>query len=369
MQTMHVARMYKVGEPMVLERIERPKAAAGEVVVRVGACGLVPNLANVLRMWDQWFPYLPLPRLPASFGLDVAGTITDINDPAGNFTVGERVYVSPGLSCGSCDACRANDDINCRDFTFRGYFGFGINSQAIYDRFPHGGFGEYISAPIRNLVRLPKNVDFETGARLGYLGTGYASLRKLGAGPGKIILINGITGTLGLGTCLIALAMGVTRVLGTGRNPELIERIEALAPGRITVLRAGERTIEEFARLQTRGNGVDGVVDCLAPEADGTLMMDAIRGIRRGGAMVNVNGIGAHVLLDVKWMQAHQIALLGNNWFTTMEGQQVADMAGSGQLDLSVLKHVRFALSDINVAITEIQDRRDGGFGNFVVIP
>ena len=369
MQTMRVARMYKIGEPMVLERIERPIAGSGDVVVNVGACGLVPNLANVLRMWEQWFPYLPLPRLPSSFGLDVAGTITDIDDPAGNFRVGDRVYVSPGLSCGSCDSCQANEPINCREFTFRGYFGFAATSQSLYDRYPHGGFGEYISAPVRNLVRLPDPVSFEAGARIGYLGTGYASLRKLKAGPGKSVLVNGITGTLGLGTCLLALAMGVTRILGTGRNPALIEKIEALAPGRIAIQRPGDGSIADFARRETRGNGVDGVVDCLAPGADGALMMDAIRGIRRGGAMVNVNGIGEPVTLDVKWMQAHQIGLLGNNWFTTEEGQHVADMAGSGQLDLSVLKHVRFPLSDLNSAISELHDRRDGGFSNFVVIP
>ena len=369
MQTMHVARMHKIGEPMVLERIPRPTAGCGDVVVAVAACGLVPNLANVLRMWDQWFPYLPLPKLPSSFGLDVAGTITDIDDPAGNFRIGERVYVSPGLSCGSCDSCQANEPINCRDFTFRGYFGFAANSQSLYDRYPHGGFGEYISAPIQNLVRLPENVCFEAGARMGYLGTAYASLRKLRAGPGKSVLVNGITGTLGLGACLLALAMGVTRILGTGRNSDLIKKVEALAPGRISILRFGEGSIADFARLQTRGNGVDGVVDCLAPGADGTLMMDAIRGIRRGGAMVNVNGIGEPVMLDVKWMQAHQVALIGNNWFTTEEGQHVADMAGSGQLDLSILKHIRFALSDINNAISELHDRRDGGFSNFVVIP
>ena len=369
METMRVARMYKVGEPMVLEQVGRPVAGPGDVVVRVGACGLVPNLANVLRMWDQWFPYLPLPRLPASFGLDVAGTITDIDDPAGNFQVGERVYVSPGLSCGSCDACRANEHINCKDFTFRGYFGFAANSQSLYDRYPHGGFGEYISAPIRNLVRLPDAISFETGARIGYLGTAYASLRKLGAGPGKSVLINGITGTLGFGACLLALAMGVTRILGTGRNRALIERIEALAPQRIAILRPGEGSIADFAIRQTGGNGVDGVVDCLAPGADGALMMDAIRGIRRGGAMVNVNGVGEPVTLDVKWMQAHQIALIGNNWFTPTEGQHIVDMVGSGQIDLSVLKHVRFGLDDINLAVNELHDRSEGGFSNYVVIP
>ena len=367
--TMRAARMHKVGEPMRIEQVERPRAAVGDAVVRVAACGLVPNLANVLVMWEQWFPYLPLPKLPASFGLDVAGTISEVDDPAGTFKVGDRVYVSPGLSCGSCSACRAGNDINCRDFTFRGYFGFGPGSQRLYDRYPHGGFGEYISAPLRNLIRLPAQTSFEQATRFGYLGTGYSCLRKVGAGPGTTILINGITGTLGLGACLLALALGVTKVLGTGRNEALIKRVEALAPGRIEVLRAGQGSITAFAHAHTDLQGVHGVVDCLAPGAAGAMMQDAIYGIRRGGSLANANGIGEPVTLDVKWMQAHQVNLLGNNWFSSEEGRQLAEMVGAGLVDLSVLQHAVFSLDDVNQAVSGLHDRGNGGFGNYVVMP
>ena len=53
------------------------------------------------------------------------------------------------------------------------------------------------------------------------------------------MLIDGISGTLGLGACLIALGLGVTRVLGTGRNPDLLDDVKAIAPDRIDVLPAG----------------------------------------------------------------------------------------------------------------------------------
>jgi alcohol dehydrogenase len=353
----------------VLEDVPIPSARRGDAVIRVEACGLVPNLANVLAHWEEWFPYLPLPRLPASFGLDVAGVVTEIDDLAGRFKVGDRVYVSPGLTCGTCPACCAEDSINCHHFTFRGYFGFGPKSQALYDAYPHGGMSEYINAPIRNLIALPDCVSFAQGARFGYLGTGLACLNKIGARPGKVVLINGITGTLGLGACLVALAMGVTRILGVGRNPALIKRVEALAPGRIKVLGSGAGTIAEFARAETQGYGVDGVVDCLAPGAPGTAMQDAIYGVRRGGALVNANGVGEPTTFDIKWMQAHQVHLLSNNWFSNAEGQMLAAMAEAGTLDLSVLQHVVFSLNEVNAAIGDLHDRSNGGFSNFLVVP
>ncbi|GHG41125.1 MULTISPECIES: hypothetical protein [Amycolatopsis] len=47
--------------------------------------------------------------------------------------------------------------------------------------------------------------------------------------------IEGISGTVGLGACLVALALGRTRVLGTGRNVALLADVKAIAPDRIDV--------------------------------------------------------------------------------------------------------------------------------------
>lgn len=106
--------------------------------------------------------------------------------------------------------------MNCRNYTFQGYFGFGPQSQRQFDAYPYAGLCEFMTAPQHNLVRLPDNVSFEQASRLGYLGTAYAALRKAGAGPGNTVLINGIIGTLGLGAALIALGRGAARVFGTG---------------------------------------------------------------------------------------------------------------------------------------------------------
>src|SRR5262245_3002786 len=124
MKTMLAARLHQFGDPMVLERVPMPEARPTDVVVKVAAGGVVRNLINVLKHGRSVFPKLPLPALPAIFGLDVSGTIDSVGSQVQNFKAGDRVYVTPGLYCGSCPACRADDTINCTNFTFRGYFGF-----------------------------------------------------------------------------------------------------------------------------------------------------------------------------------------------------------------------------------------------------
>ena len=369
MKTMLAARMHAIGKPMVLERLPIPTPRATDVLVQVKACGVVPNLANVLTHWQAWFPELPLPKLPAVFGLDVAGVIAETGELVQNFNVGDRVYVTPGLFCGSCPACRADDTINCTNFTFRGYFGFGPQSQRQFDAYPYGGMCEYITAPQHNLVALPANVSFDEAARFGYLGTAYAAIRKTQAGPGSTILINGISGTLGLGAVLIALGRGVTRILGTARDRERLERVRQLSPGRIEVLAEDDgRSVAEWARGFTDGHGVDAVIDCLGPQVRGELMMNAIYALRRGGKAINVSGVSDKVAMDVHWMMDQQIEFIGSNWFPPSDAQALAEMARVGTLDLSVFDHVRFPLAEVNAALDGTRFR-DGGFTNLVITP
>jgi alcohol dehydrogenase len=369
MKTMLAARLHEFGGEMKLERIPVPQPRPTDVLVEVKACGVVPNLRNVLAHWRDWFPELPLPRLPAIFGLDVAGIIADVGDCVQHFCKGDRVYVTPGLFCGSCPACRADDTTNCVDFTFRGYFGFGPNAQKQFDAYPYGGFCEYITAPQHNIVPIADNVTFEQAARFGYIGSAYAAIRKAGAEPGRTILINGVSGTLGLGAALVALGRGVTRILGTARDKRRLERVKALAPNRIELFAMEDgRSAGEWAQASTSGRGVDAVIDCLGPGSPGKLMMDAIYGLRRGGRAINVGGVGEKTLMDVHWMMDQQIEFIGSNWFTTADAQAVAEMARVGTLDLSVFAHDVVPLAEINGAL---DGRRpsDGGFTNLVVTP
>ena len=368
MRMMRVARLHQIGGPLLIEEMPVPEPRPTDVLVAVKACGVVPNLKNVLTKWPEWFPYLPLPKLPAIFGLDPAGVVTAVGSQVLSIRPGDRVYVNPARGCGSCRACRCGEIVNCRGFTFQGYFGRGPLSQPVFEAYPYGGLAEYVTAPQSALVKLPDNVSFEAAARFGYLGTAYAAIRKSGAGPGGTMLINGIGGTLGLCAALVGLAVGVTRILGTGRTQALLDRVKALAPGRIEVFAVGERPVHEFMMAATGGEGVDAVIDTLPPGAPARAMLDALQGLRRGGRAVNIGGVAETLPLSVHWLMGMNIQLIGNCWFNTGEGQALAEMAGAGTLDLSALQHRRIRLADINEKLSNLQDA-NAGFNNFVVIP
>jgi len=368
MKTMLAARLHEIGGPLRLEQIPVPAPRPTDVLVAVKACGVVPNLKNVLTKWPEWFPHLPLPKLPAIFGLDPAGVVAEVGSQVQWIHAGDRVYVNPARGCGSCRACRSGEIVNCRGFTFQGYFGRGPLSQAVFDAYPYGGLSEYITAPQSALVKLPDNVSFEAAARFGYLGTAYAALRKVRAGPGRSLLINGIGGTLGLCAALVGLATGVTKILGTGRNQALLNRVKALAPERIEVFAVGKRPVQEWAMELTANEGVDALVDTLPPGAPASAFLDAFHALRRGGRAVDIGGMAETLPLNLHRMMGMNIQLIGSCWFTTGEGQELAEMARTGTLDLSVLEHKRIPLKEVNEALSALQDA-NRGFNNFVVIP
>ena len=277
-ETMRAARMHAVGGPMSIDTIPVPKPGSTDVLVQVKACGMVPNLGNVLANWTKWFPHLPLPKLPAIFGLDPAGVVVEVGAQVIGVKPGQRVYVNPLRSCGACQMCQAGERTRCRYFTFNGYFGFGPDAQKIYDLYPYGGFCEFMTAPQYALVKLPDSVSFEQAARFGYLGTSFGAMKKANAVAGQSMLVDGISGTLGLGAALLGLAMGMTRILGTGRNRALLDRVKALAPDRIEVHALDDGATAPWAKQQTNGDGVDFMISALGPGSPASTMLEFIAG-------------------------------------------------------------------------------------------
>ena len=366
---MRAARLHKVGEPLRIDLVERPTPRPTDVLVEVKACGVVPNLANVLTRLRERATHLHLPQLPAIFGLDPAGVVVEKGAQVHGINVGDRVYVNPGRYCGGCRACRMGDTTACFAYAFNGYFGFTSASQKLFDDYPYAGLAEYMTAPQYSLVTLPDNLSFEAAARWGYLGTGYGALRRAGANMSTTLLVNGISGTLGLGVALFALALGVPKILGTGRDVALLEKVRAIAPDRIFVhsLEAPE-TVEGWARELTGGTGVNIVIDALGPGAAHASFLAPMAALARGGRHLNISGANGHVPVDVHKVMDNNQVMAGSLWFTTAMGQEMADLAATRSVKLEVLEHEVFKLEDVNTALSVLKNR-NGGFSNYVIRP
>ncbi len=90
-ETMRAVRFHEYGPPSVLvvDTVDRPEPKAGEVLIRVHFAGVNPidwklRAGHVQR-------YMPIP-LPATPGLDVAGTVETVGEGVTGFAAGDRVF-------------------------------------------------------------------------------------------------------------------------------------------------------------------------------------------------------------------------------------------------------------------------------------
>ncbi|MBB2682824.1 alcohol dehydrogenase catalytic domain-containing protein (plasmid) [Rhizobium sophoriradicis] len=369
MPVMRAARIHGVGEPFRFDEVPTPRATGDDVLVEVKSCGLVPNLKNVIHHFPSWFPHLSLPPFPAIFGLDVAGVVAEIGPLVRGINVGQPVYINPLRSCGTCPACRAGKPMGCPSSTFAGYFGFGPDSPDVFRRYPWGGLAQYLVAPASSVVELPATMSFDQATRFGYMGTSYSGLLKGGAGPSSTLLVLGATGTLGVSAVLLAIALGVPKILAVARDEVSLARLKALSPNRIETFSIHSGSVADWARAATRGIGVDIVLECLATSAPSSLSKDAAASLNNGGRMVLVGGTREQISFDPVDLMVNQTQYIGSKWFTTQEGQQMAGMVAAGTLDLGCLGHQTFQLSEVNEALDYVVTHPDGGFTNVVVQP
>lgn len=167
-----------------LELVERdvPAPGAGQVLIKVQACGICHS--DSLTKDGQW-PGLQYPRVP---GHEVAGVIDTVGAGVEGWKAGERVGVGwHGGHCGHCANCR------------RGYFVVCEKGQIpgiSYD----GGYADYLVAPVEALARMPAELNDVDAAPLLCAGiTTFNALRNSGARAGEVVAILGIGGLGHLG--------------------------------------------------------------------------------------------------------------------------------------------------------------------------
>jgi len=365
---MRAARLHAVGEPFQLDTIPVPDVRPTDVLVEVRAAGIVPDLRDVVKRCEERMALLTLPPLPTICGLDAAGVVAVVGSQVrSGIKPGDSVYVNPGLSCGACTACRRGDPSHCSAYTLLGCCGFGPGSRQIQADYPYGAFGHYLTAPAANLVKLNSSISFEQGARFGALGTAYAALRKAQFAPGQTVLVDGGIGTLGVGAVMLALAMGAAKVFASGRDRALLKRLQGIDAQRVVPIVLGTRPTADVVKEATGGEGVDASIEVLAPGAPASMVLDAFAALRTGGKAIHVGRVAGPISIEPLPLVRQQKSCIGSLWFTPSEGQDVADMAHAGTLDLGVFEHEHFPLENVNEALDAIEQRA-GGFTNVVII-
>ncbi len=182
MARMKAAVAAKPGADFELVERDIPAPGAGQVRIRVLACGICYSDHYVK---DGLFPGIQYPRVP---GHEMAGVIDEVGPGVMTWKKGQRVGVGwYGGHDGTCPQCRRGDFLLCANGQITGI---------TYD----GGYQEYMIAPIQALALMPESLDAVEAAPLLCAGiTTYNALRHSGAQPGDLVAVQGVGGLGHLG--------------------------------------------------------------------------------------------------------------------------------------------------------------------------
>jgi NADPH:quinone reductase-like Zn-dependent oxidoreductase len=241
---MKAIRFHQHGGPEVLkyEDAPEPKILANKVLIRVKACAL-----NHLDVWLR----LGVPgwklQMPHIVGSDISGEVAEVGALVTRVKPRDRVLLSPGISCGQCEACFQGLDSACRQYTL-----FGV--------FVEGGYAEYVKSPEMNVMPIPRDLSFDEAAAvpLVFITAWHMLFTRAGLRPGEEVLVIGAGS--GVGSAAIQIAKLVNaRVIATAGADWKLERARAL--GADEVINHTRQSIAEEVRRLTHKRGVDVVVD------------------------------------------------------------------------------------------------------------
>jgi NADPH:quinone reductase-like Zn-dependent oxidoreductase len=304
------------GGPEVLQRetIDLPEPGPREVRVRVHAVAL-----NHLDLWGRrGLPHVKL-TYPHRLGADIAGTIDALGPGArldGGLKLGDKVLVSPGVSCGVCRACLAGKDNQCKSYHI-----LGESTQ--------GGYARHTNVPDANLLPFPEPLSFTDAAAipLVFLTAWQMLVHKAQLRPGQTVLVQAAGSGVSSAAIQIAKHVLGARVIATAGSDAKGARAKELGADEV-INYATQDLVAECKRLTGR-KGVDAVIE----HVGGDVFVKSVLATTWGGRVVTCGATaGFTPTIDLRQIFFRQVEVLGSTMGSKADLFDVLDHVKAGKL-------------------------------------
>lgn len=331
-------------KPLVLEEVETPRIGAGEVLIKVKACGVCAS--NIKYIEGAHPEVLTLPHI---LGHEPVGDVVQVGPEVHDVSKADRVCVYVFIPCGKCLYCGKGEENNCLHVK---RIGMEVS----------GAYAEYVKAPARNVFKIPEELSYEESAVLAdAAATSFHAIReKAKVRIGDEVAIMGI-GSLGINGVQIAKAAGA-RVIAIDILPHKLEF--AREYGADDAINGRKENVAEKIRSLTGGKGVDSFIDFVG-SADS--VRTGLQSLRRAGKLVVV-GHDPHHPIQVKAFQElimEEAEIIGSHASTRQELREVLNLVQAGKLKPVI--GARYPLAQANEAHEALKSGEI--FGRIVLLP
>ena len=297
--------------PLVLETVPDPVPGAGDVVVRVGRCGICGSDLHMTE--DAAYGTQVGDVLGHEFAGEVVALGKDVAGlGAAGLALGDLVAVSPLKSCGHCDACRKGEVQWCAHFGLQG-----------------GGYAEYALTRPNQCVRLPQSASLADGAVIEPLAVALHGVKLSGMKPGDTVLVLG-AGPIGLAVAFWAKRLGAAKV--AVQDLADWQQTRALAMGADAFVVDPADPVGSAERAL--GGQADVVFECVGVPG---LIAQAVQQVRPRGTILLLGLCTRPDMINTFAMLQKEVRLVTSAFFTVQDFQQALDALSSGAAEPRLL--------------------------------
>lgn len=273
-----------------LEEVSKPQPEENEVLVAVKAAGICgSDIPRVYKTGTYSYPLIP--------GHEFSGVVEDVGTGVSVDWRGKRVGIFPLIPCKKCGPCKKKQYEMCRSYSYLG-------SRR------DGGFAEYVSVPVENLVELPENVGFEEAAMLEPMAVAVHAMRRMQPTAADTVAVCGL-GTIGLLLVMFLKEAGVENILVVGNKESQRQAVLRLGLSEENYCNCKEEDVEQWITARTSGTGVDIFFECVGKNET---VVQAVNSTIPGGKIMLVGNPYSDMQLEkaVYWkILRHQLTVTG----------------------------------------------------------
>ncbi|UJF33877.1 NAD(P)-dependent alcohol dehydrogenase [Paenibacillus hexagrammi] len=336
--TMKAAVMTKPGEIRIEER-PVPQVQADEVLIQVMAVGVC---GSDVHYYEHGRIGRFVVEKPIILGHECAGIIAAVGSSVTRVSVGDRVAIEPGVTCGRCSACKEGRYNLCPDVQF-------LATPPV-----DGAFVQYMAIREDMVFPIPDHLSFEEAALNEPFSVGIHAAKRSRLQPGTTVAIMGM-GPVGLMAVAAAKSFGASRIIVTDLEQVRLDAAKRL--GATEVINVREE--DPVARIKelTQGIGVDTAWETAGnPRA----LQSALYSLRRGGKLAIV-GLPPQdeIALNVPFIADNEVDIYGIFRYANTYPSGIEFLA-SGQIDAKSLITDRYPLAQTQDAMERAIHNKSG---------
>jgi L-iditol 2-dehydrogenase len=308
------ALVLKAYGQLEVEDVPPPEVGAGDVLVRVMACGICGS--DVHGMDGSTGRRIP----PIVMGHEAAGVVEKVGADVGTVRAGDRVtldstiynpdsYFSRRGLVNLCDDRRVLG-VSCEDYR------------------RHGAFAELVSVPAHIAYTLPAGLSFDEAALVEPVSVAVHARHLTPLEPGDTVVVVG-AGLIGLMTLQVLRAFGVRQLVVVDVEDDRLALAREL--GASHVFNSGTADVVSSVRALTEGRGADVAFEAVGIEPT---VRAAVGAVRKGGTVTLIGNLAKDVSLPLQSVVTRQIRLQGS-CASSGEYPECLELIASGKVDVA----------------------------------